>query len=61
MVRENRSIGSGIGGICVYFTIGSDGVLTAEMLGEGSDVEGKLKKLVARAKVSAPPVSPSGI
>jgi len=33
-----------------YFTIDSDGVLTAEMLGEGSDVEGKLKKLVARAK-----------
>jgi thiol-disulfide isomerase/thioredoxin len=33
-----------------YFTIDSDGVLTAEMLGEGSDVEGKLKKLIARAK-----------
>jgi thiol-disulfide isomerase/thioredoxin len=33
-----------------YFTIDSDGVLTAEMLGEGSDVEGKLKKLVAKAK-----------
>jgi hypothetical protein len=25
-------------------------VLTAEMLGEGSDVEGKLKKLIVRAK-----------
>jgi hypothetical protein len=25
-------------------------VLTAEMLGEDSDVEGKLKKLVARAR-----------
>jgi hypothetical protein len=34
-----------------YFTIDSDGVLTAELLGSGSDVEGKLKKLVARAKV----------
>ena len=32
-----------------YFTIDSDGVLTAEMLGEGSDVEGKLKKLLAKA------------
>jgi thiol-disulfide isomerase/thioredoxin len=37
-----------------YFTIDSDGVLTSEMLGEGSDVEGKLKKLVARAKASTP-------
>jgi thiol-disulfide isomerase/thioredoxin len=35
-----------------YFTIDSDGVLTAEMLGSGSDVEGKLKKLVARAKAA---------
>ncbi len=35
-----------------YFTIDADGVLTAEMLGSGSgsDVEGKLKKLVAKAK-----------
>ena len=33
-----------------YFTIDSDGVLTAEMLGSGSDVEGKLKKLIAKAK-----------
>jgi thiol-disulfide isomerase/thioredoxin len=32
-----------------YFTIDSDGVLTAEMLGSGSNVEGKLKKLVAKA------------
>jgi thiol-disulfide isomerase/thioredoxin len=37
-----------------YFTIDSDGVLTAEMMGSGSDVEGKLKKLIARAKVAAP-------
>jgi thiol-disulfide isomerase/thioredoxin len=34
-----------------YFTIDSDGVLTAGMLGTGSNVEGKLKKLVAKAKV----------
>ncbi len=40
----------GVQAIPHYFTIDSDGVLTAEMLGEGSDVEGKLKKLVARAK-----------
>jgi len=43
-----------------YFTIDSDGVLTSEMMGSGSDVEGKLKKLVARAKASAakqPPLS----
>ena len=39
----------GVTGIPHYFTIDSDGVLTAEMLGSGSDVEGKLKKLLARA------------
>ena len=40
----------GISAIPHYFTIDSDGVLTSEMLGSGSDVEGKLRKLVARAK-----------
>jgi thiol-disulfide isomerase/thioredoxin len=40
----------GIDAIPHYFTIDSDGVLTAEMLGEGSDVENKLKKLVAKAR-----------
>jgi peroxiredoxin len=44
----------GINAIPHYFTIDSDGVLTAEMLGEGSNVEGKLKKLVAKAKVATP-------
>jgi thiol-disulfide isomerase/thioredoxin len=44
----------GINAIPHYFTIDSDGVLTAEMLGEGSDVEGKLKKLVAKAKSATP-------
>jgi thiol-disulfide isomerase/thioredoxin len=39
----------GINAIPHYFTIDSDGVLTAEMLGSGSDVEGKLKKLLKRA------------
>jgi alkyl hydroperoxide reductase subunit AhpC len=42
----------GINAIPHYFTIDTDGVLTAEMLGEGSDVEGKLKKLIARAKAA---------
>jgi thiol-disulfide isomerase/thioredoxin len=37
-----------------YFTIDSDGVLTSEMLGSGNDVEGRLKKLVARAKAAEP-------
>ncbi len=50
----------GVEAIPHYFTIDSDGVLTAEMLGEGSDVEGKLKKLVARAKASTPPTTQSG-
>jgi len=42
----------GINAIPHYFTIDSDGVLTAEMLGSGSDVEGKLKKLIQRARES---------
>ncbi len=37
-----------------YFTIDSDGVLTTEMLGGGFDVEGKLKKLVDKAKAASP-------
>jgi hypothetical protein len=40
----------GIDAIPHYFTIDSDGVLTAEMMGSGSDVEGKLKKLIAKAR-----------
>jgi thiol-disulfide isomerase/thioredoxin len=51
----------GVDAIPHYFTIDSDGVLTAEMLGEGSDVEGKLKKLVARATAAArTPTSQAG-
>ena len=42
----------GVEAIPHYFTIDADGVLTAEMLGSGSDVEGKLKKLIAKAKAS---------
>ena len=45
----------GVNAIPHYFTIDSDGVLTAEMLGEGADVEGKLKKLIKRARESKPP------
>jgi thiol-disulfide isomerase/thioredoxin len=40
----------GVTSIPHYFTIDSDGVLTSEMMGAGSDVEGKLKKLIAKAK-----------
>lgn len=40
----------GVESIPHYFTIDADGVLTAEMLGQGSDVEGKLKKLLKRAR-----------
>lgn len=40
----------GVQAIPHYFTIDSDGVLTAEMLGSGSDVEGKLKKLLVKAR-----------
>ena len=50
----------GINAIPHYFTIDSDGVLTAEMLGSGSDVEGKLKKLIKRAneaKAASPQVA----
>ena len=48
-----------------YFTIDSDGVLTSEMMGEGSDVEGKLKKLLAKAReagvtATAQPASMTG-
>ena len=44
----------GVEAIPHYFTIDTDGVLTAEMLGSGSDVEGKLKKLLAKARADTP-------
>jgi thiol-disulfide isomerase/thioredoxin len=44
----------GIDAIPHFFTIDSSGVLTSEMLGEGSDVEGKLKKLIAKAGEAQP-------
>jgi thiol-disulfide isomerase/thioredoxin len=40
----------GVDAIPHYFTIDSDGVLTQEIVGGGSDVEGRLKKLVAKAR-----------
>jgi thiol-disulfide isomerase/thioredoxin len=45
----------GVDAIPHYFTIDSDGVFTAEVLGSGSDVEGKLKKLVAKARAKSIP------
>ena len=44
----------GVEAIPHYFTIDSDGVLTSEMLGSGNDVEGKLRKLLKRARESKP-------
>lgn len=40
----------GIHSIPHYFTIDSDGVLTTEIIGSGADVEGEMKKLIARAR-----------
>jgi thiol-disulfide isomerase/thioredoxin len=37
-----------------YFTIDSNGVLTAELLGGGFDIEGRLKELVAKGNASTP-------
>ncbi len=44
----------GVPSIPHYFTIDSDGVLTGAMLGSEDDVEGKLKKLLKRARESQP-------
>jgi len=40
----------GVSSIPHYFTIDADGVLTSERMGEGSDVEVTLKKLIAKAE-----------
>jgi peroxiredoxin len=40
----------GIDAIPHYFTIDTDGVLKSEQLGSGSDIDGKLKKMVAEAE-----------
>ncbi|HXS13491.1 MAG TPA: redoxin family protein [Acidobacteriaceae bacterium] len=39
----------GVDAIPHYFVIDTDGGLTTEMVGSGSDVEGRLKKLIAKA------------
>ncbi len=44
----------GVNAIPHYFTIDSDGVLQSEKIGSGSDIEGKIKKLVARAREARP-------
>jgi thiol-disulfide isomerase/thioredoxin len=36
-----------------YFTIDSDGILTAELVGGGFDIESRLNELVAKAKATA--------
>ena len=53
----NRDISMkfGINAIPHYFTIDSDGVLTAEMIGTGYDVERRLKKLIAQTKEKQAP------
>ena len=40
----------GVNAIPHYFVIDTDGGLTTEMVGSGSNVEGRLKKLVAKAR-----------
>lgn len=40
----------GVDSIPHYFTIDTDGVLTKELVGSGYDVEGRLKKLLAKAR-----------
>jgi thiol-disulfide isomerase/thioredoxin len=50
-----------IEGIPHYFTIDSDGILTAEMMGSDSDVQGKIKKLIRKAKEAKPAPPPSAV
>ncbi len=40
----------GVTSIPHYFTIDSDGVLTSESIGSGSNIEGRLRKLIAKAE-----------
>ena len=42
----------GVDAIPHYFTIDSDGVLQAEQVGEGANLDGRLRKLVAKARES---------
>ncbi len=43
----------GVSSIPHYFTIDADGVLTSEDLGDGSNVEGRLRKLLAKAEAAS--------
>lgn len=49
----------GINAIPHYFTIDANGVLAAENLGSGSNIDGRIRKLVQQARESAPP-DPAG-
>ena len=46
----------GVNAIPHTFTIDADGILQDEKVGSGSDIEGKLRKLVAKARAVQPPV-----
>ena len=41
-----------------YFTIDADGVLTSQLMGAGQDVEGRLRKLIRRAREAHPLPAP---
>ena len=44
----------GINAIPHYFTIDANGMLAAENLGSGSNIDGRIRKLVQQARESAP-------
>jgi peroxiredoxin len=56
---HNLSKQFGVDAIPHYFTIDTDGVLTSELIGSENDVEGKLRKLLAKAKVAQPATTAS--
>lgn len=51
---HSLSIAFGINAIPHYFTIDANGVLTAENLGSGANIDGRIQKLVQQAKERAP-------
>jgi hypothetical protein len=51
----------GVESIPHYFTIDSDDMLTSELVGSGNNVEGRLKKLLAKAKEKQPPTQTAAI
>lgn len=52
--RKADKIAAGIASIPHYFTVDSNGILTSELVGSGYDVEGRLRKLIAKAKEKQP-------